>query len=330
MFFKSCSIAFFTLVTHRINAETDLDEFDYLNALDQLPDSINSCHDWNTDPLGLNYEGFISTALVIDDSKEQKHQKNKIEGTCQHWDSDSPNENEYKDFKPNHNFCRNPNQDKNGPWCYLQEYSKTFYMNLKGKRRYYDKKQWLKNFGYCKTFIPQCGEIASPTAKPLIKPGKPPMKPGNPIKSVSPNENDSSENSSIDFDTANQIPLFSIEFKGKTKQFYPFQNLTRSDPNCAKLTKPESDCRAALSIYYYDPVTNQCRYTTYGGCGENDNIYAEPDECLYRCGDANTGLDFEELGYQQGGIEWESDEFVIKRLKDMTDYYTLYRDKLNE
>ena len=38
--------------------------------------------------------------------------------TCQHWNTNSPHEVKIKPINADHNYCRNPDGDPRGPWCY--------------------------------------------------------------------------------------------------------------------------------------------------------------------------------------------------------------------
>ena len=67
------------------------------------------------DPKGLNYRG---TQSVTKDNRP-----------CQRWDSDTPNENKMSDkftgdldIYESQNFCRNPDNDPKGPWCYYDDH----------------------------------------------------------------------------------------------------------------------------------------------------------------------------------------------------------------
>lgn len=42
-------------------------------------------------------------------------------------------------------------------------------------------------------------------------------------------------------------------------------------------------CRAAFSMFYYDPDTNTCQAFIYGGCRGNGNRYSSREACLQRC-----------------------------------------------
>ena len=116
-----------------------------------------NCHDWKTDPKGLKYHGNQKTAYTI--SKYQKYSD--IETSCQPWNSNVPNRNNIKNFRPNHSFCRNPDNDKNGPWCYLRQYTTAWYYDHENGN-YYSYRSgvhpFIGNIGYCKKLIPQCGE----------------------------------------------------------------------------------------------------------------------------------------------------------------------------
>ena len=41
---------------------------------------------------------------------------------CQRWDIEYPHTPKFKLHDSHHNFCRNPDDDKNGPWCYTKIY----------------------------------------------------------------------------------------------------------------------------------------------------------------------------------------------------------------
>jgi len=68
---------------------------------------------------------------------------------CQRWDEDHPGY-RIKSYFPhdkNHNHCRNPDNDSNGPWCYIADYDWTNPRDLTSAGI-------GKNFGYCT--IPKC------------------------------------------------------------------------------------------------------------------------------------------------------------------------------
>uniref|UniRef100_A0A3B3ZM89 BPTI/Kunitz inhibitor domain-containing protein n=1 Tax=Periophthalmus magnuspinnatus TaxID=409849 RepID=A0A3B3ZM89_9GOBI len=50
---------------------------------------------------------------------------------------------------------------------------------------------------------------------------------------------------------------------------------------------PESGpCRAAFSMFYFDPETQSCKTFLYGGCRGNANRYGSEQECTERCVEA--------------------------------------------
>ena len=74
-----------------------------------------NCIDKINDPIGLNYNGNDVWAL-----HKGKWRK------CQRWDINTPNQIKIDKSKliggSDHNYCRNPDNDKNGPWCYFSDY----------------------------------------------------------------------------------------------------------------------------------------------------------------------------------------------------------------
>lgn len=121
------------------------------------------CHDWKNDPKGLDYQGTQNVGLTGSNYKSYKG----LESVCQNWSSNSPNENT-SGYEENHNYCRNPDNDPNGPWCYLKDYSKSWYTNTSGQKRSYNRIRsgrnrgqyhaFVSNYGYCKDLIDQCEE----------------------------------------------------------------------------------------------------------------------------------------------------------------------------
>ena len=65
---------------------------------------------------------------------------------CQRWDINYPNVVNHRpqgNFK--HNYCRNPDNDSNGPWCYFADF---------------DRNSETRNFNYCD--IPECRPNCDP------------------------------------------------------------------------------------------------------------------------------------------------------------------------
>jgi len=116
--------------------------------------SAQDCHDWEKDPKGLNYKGTQNAALT---SSKYGQYRGK-QATCQKWSSNYPNENDSDpNYTEDHNYCRNVDGDDDGPWCFLTDYTKTWYKNNLGKRVNYQGEMFIGHYGYCKDLIPQCG-----------------------------------------------------------------------------------------------------------------------------------------------------------------------------
>ena len=66
---------------------------------------------------------LLSCAFALDCTKRGSYKgmvSKTIRGyACQRWDTDRPSKPNYTPDKTNHNFCRNPNNDSKGPWCYV-------------------------------------------------------------------------------------------------------------------------------------------------------------------------------------------------------------------
>lgn len=52
--------------------------------------------------------------------------------SCQKWSSNFPHRTKYRPLNTNHNNCRNPDHDSNGPWCYTTDPAKRYeFCNIK-------------------------------------------------------------------------------------------------------------------------------------------------------------------------------------------------------
>lgn len=111
------------------------------------------CYNGKTN--GKDYKGKVDKALT----RSSYSQFNGKEAKCQKWSSNTPNK-ITGDFHEDHNYCRNPDNDKNGPWCYLEDYSSKWYIS-NGKKFFYGKgrRPYISNYGYCGKYIPEEGSI---------------------------------------------------------------------------------------------------------------------------------------------------------------------------
>ena len=118
--------------------------------------SAKECVDWNADPKGLTYDGSQSQALSWSKKPDRYEHNKKVD--CQNWSASYPNNNNVG-YNENHNYCRNPDGDANGPWCFLSDISQTWYTDKRNGRRYrFPRNQtpFARNYGLCKDLIPQC------------------------------------------------------------------------------------------------------------------------------------------------------------------------------
>ena len=143
--------------------------------------NVLACYDFDKDPLGIDFVGDHNMALTKETFENGAW--GSLETSCMNWD-DSTIEGvhmsgewnhtthsfDYKKLvydKVPHNFCRNPNQDENGPWCFLNitRINEDYASYIKQKKREmhlveYNKPlrfQWdIENIGYCKSLVENC------------------------------------------------------------------------------------------------------------------------------------------------------------------------------
>ena len=111
------------------------------------PCNIPLCVMTRENQLGLKYKGRMNKGRFLVNANDPTSKIEKF--TCMRWDGKNKNPDiEIKATpkdKKNHNFCRNPDNDKNGPWCYKQNFVPSF--DDKGK-------PLVSNYAYCD--IPIC------------------------------------------------------------------------------------------------------------------------------------------------------------------------------
>merc|ERR1712050_514521 len=114
------------------------------------PCAVPLCVATRKNQLGLNYKGRMNKGRFLVNANDPTSKVEQF--TCMRWDGKKKNPDiEIKATpkgKKNHNFCRNPDNDRNGPWCYKQNFVPSF--DSKGK-------PLASNYAYCD--IPICGKI---------------------------------------------------------------------------------------------------------------------------------------------------------------------------
>ncbi|XP_056139179.1 kunitz-type protease inhibitor 2 isoform X1 [Lampris incognitus] len=71
-------------------------------------------------------------------------------------------------------------------------------------------------------------------------------------------------------------------------------------------------CRAAFTMYYYQPSTGTCQTFIYGGCRGNNNRYRSLEECTVRCSGQQGS--FEERGHGNPRDHWTPAFFLVGTL----------------
>lgn len=69
-------------------------------------------------------------------------------------------------------------------------------------------------------------------------------------------------------------------------------------------------CRAAFTMFYYDPKSNGCQSFIYGGCKGNNNRYVSEEECTNHCGAGATSVE----GHGKGRGHWTAAFFLFLAL----------------
>lgn len=103
---------------------------------------------WEHCNTGCDYDNCI-----IDGDRYGEKYKGNIGKTssgiqCQKWNSSKPHRPNVVPDKKNHNFCRNPDHDSKGPWCYTRD----------------------RNTRWEHCSVPRCSDHCAETAKPTPKP----------------------------------------------------------------------------------------------------------------------------------------------------------------
>ena len=113
------------------------------------PCKIPLCSTTRKNQLGLKYKGKMNKGKFLKNGNDRNSGIEKF--ACMRWDGKKQNpdvEIKVTPKKKNHNFCRNPDKDRNGPWCYKQNFVPTF--DHKGK-------PLSSNYAYCDIQI--CADV---------------------------------------------------------------------------------------------------------------------------------------------------------------------------
>ena len=111
----------------------------------QPKESVSPC------PAGYHIPQISQTLNITEFIQKGQPGKNLGPQLCQNWSHNSPNLVKDKLFpdgdKPDDNFCRNPDNDPNGPWCYFAEHTNLWMQHLNKTSN-----EWIpsrRNYFYC-------------------------------------------------------------------------------------------------------------------------------------------------------------------------------------
>ena len=113
--------------------------------------AVEKCSETKTDKIGINYRGQMQESFAYDDAGNVGSGR-KQHFTCMRWDGVDKHpliRIKERPVETNHNFCRNPDNDPNGPWCYKQNWRPKYHVQSGNLLN--------SNFFYCD--IPVCSKI---------------------------------------------------------------------------------------------------------------------------------------------------------------------------